>query len=297
MKRALVLSGGAMVGLAWQTGVAAGLEEAGVDLRDADMIFGTAAGASLGWRLACGRAATTLAAAICIEENAAPSPAASSRTAPPSGLPDLLWRQFEAELAGGDATSLRREIGAMSLDAKTVDEATYLERTDQMLPIGRGQPWPAKFACSAVDAGTGELVAWRASSAVGLAEAVGSSCSVPISSPAVTIKARRYISGAMRSVSNADLAAGYDHVLVIAMRPPPSDPRTTERMQRSLAFETDRLREGGAVVDVVQPDDASMAAIGFELANVLDLRRRPAACKAGMAQGRALAAALKPYWD
>lgn len=285
-----------MVGMAWQTGVAAGLQEADLHLCDADMIFGTAAGASLGWRLACGRAATTLAAAICAEDNPVPSLAPSSPSAPPSGLPDLLWRQFEAEMAGGDAASLRREIGAMSLGARTVDESTFLERTDQMLPIGRGQPWPANFACSAIDAGTGELVAWRASSAVGLAEAVGSSCSVPISSPAVTIKGRRYISGAMRSVSNADLAAGYDHVLVMAMRPPPSDPRTTERMQRSLAFETDRLRQGGASVNVVQPDGASMDAIGFELANILDLRRRPAACKAGIAQGRALAAVLKPYW-
>lgn len=282
-----------MVGMAWQTGVVAGLLEADVDVRLADLILGTAAGASLGWQLASGRSAAEIAATICAEVNAPPP---APRLAPPSALPDLLWRQCEAELAGHDPMPLRREIGALSLSAPPADEAAFLDTIGKAVPLGRGHPWPARFACSAIDAESGQLLAWRAASGIALVEGVGSSCSVPISNPAVTIKGRRYISGAMRSVSNADLAAGYKQVLVLAMRAPPGDARMAERMQRSLVFETSRLRDGGAVVDVVQPDDLSMSAIGFELANVLDLRRRPAACEAGIAQGRALAPSLKPGW-
>ncbi len=41
------------------------------------------------------------------------------------------------------------------------------------------------------------------------------------------------------------------------------------------------------------PDDASVAAFGV---NLMDARERPGAAKAGLEQGRALAAALKVVW-
>ena len=40
-KRALVLGGGGSIGIAWETGVAAGLADEGIDLRLADKIVGT----------------------------------------------------------------------------------------------------------------------------------------------------------------------------------------------------------------------------------------------------------------
>ena len=43
--RAVVLSGGGVVGLAWEMGMLIGLAEAGVDVRNADMFVGTSAGA------------------------------------------------------------------------------------------------------------------------------------------------------------------------------------------------------------------------------------------------------------
>lgn len=45
MGKALVLGGGGIVGLAWEIGVLTGLRDAGVDLRDADVILGTSTGA------------------------------------------------------------------------------------------------------------------------------------------------------------------------------------------------------------------------------------------------------------
>jgi predicted acylesterase/phospholipase RssA len=52
-KRAIVLGGGGVTGIAWETGVLAGLQEAGVDLR-ADAVFGTSAGSFAGTALAGG---------------------------------------------------------------------------------------------------------------------------------------------------------------------------------------------------------------------------------------------------
>ena len=53
--RALVLGGGGPVGIAWESGLAAGLEEEGVRLADADLIVGTSAGSVVGAQLALGR--------------------------------------------------------------------------------------------------------------------------------------------------------------------------------------------------------------------------------------------------
>ena len=48
MRRALVLGGGGITGIAWEIGVVAGLVEAGVDLRAADLFIGTSAGSVVG---------------------------------------------------------------------------------------------------------------------------------------------------------------------------------------------------------------------------------------------------------
>lgn len=46
--RGLVLGGGGITGIAWETGLLWGLAEAGVDLTGADRIVGTSAGSIVG---------------------------------------------------------------------------------------------------------------------------------------------------------------------------------------------------------------------------------------------------------
>jgi NTE family protein len=53
------------------------------------------------------------------------------------------------------------------------------------------------------------------------------------------------------------------------------------------------LTDAGAKVEVVYPDAGSVTAFGI---NLMDARRRPAAAKAGYAQGKAEADALKAFW-
>src|SRR5271154_1068147 len=66
--RALVLGGGGPVGIAWESGVLAGMAECGVDLAQADLICGTSAGSFVGAQLALGHTAASLVAPYLTEE-------------------------------------------------------------------------------------------------------------------------------------------------------------------------------------------------------------------------------------
>src|SRR3954468_18850847 len=51
MKRALVLGGGGITGIAWEIGLLKGLRDLGVDLTAADTVIGTSAGSVVGAQL------------------------------------------------------------------------------------------------------------------------------------------------------------------------------------------------------------------------------------------------------
>ena len=54
-RRALILGGGGVTGIAWETGLIAGLADRGVDLAAADVIIGTSAGPVAGTDIASGQ--------------------------------------------------------------------------------------------------------------------------------------------------------------------------------------------------------------------------------------------------
>ena len=67
-----------------------------------------------------------------------------------------------------------------------------------------------------VDARTGEFAVFDSAGDASLVDAVGASCAVPGLWPPVTIGERRFMDGGMRTVANADLAHGYERVLIVA---------------------------------------------------------------------------------
>ncbi len=301
MTRALVLSGGGPVGIAWEAGLLAGLAEGGVDLAAADYILGTSAGSFVGSQLAMGRKAADMAASILAEaERISAAVAAGSRPSAAGGggggAPNLgvLFQLMQAARSGTrDPQEVRREIGRYALEAKTMDEESFIKSFGRQLSGPQADAWPERgYACTAVDAETGEFVVWNADSKVGLARAVASSCSVPGVYPPITINGRRYIDGGMRSGSNADLATGHELVIVVGLRTA-GDAEASERMRAPLEQEMQVLRDGGARTELILPDDASVAAFGL---NLMDGRKRPGAAKAGIEQGKALAPALKGVW-
>jgi NTE family protein len=114
---------------------------------------------------------------------------------------------------------------------------------------------------------------------VGLVAAVAASCAVPGIWPPVSIDGRRYVDGGVRSSDNADLAAGFARVVVLA----PMGFESPLPSALPLAGAVDQLRRDGSRVAVVVPDTPSRAAIGT---NPLDPTTRGPAVRAGREQGR-----------
>jgi NTE family protein len=294
MTRALVLGGGGPVGIAWESGLVAGLAQAGVDLGQADFTMGTSAGSFVGARLALGADAKTLADPILAETERPASPPREGASRAPADLSRLMAMIAEAQEGLRNPAEVRAEIGAFALAADTMDEAAFIASFGRSFAGLPDEVWPERgFACTAVDAVTGAFQLWTQASGVGVARAVASSCSVPGVYPPVTLKGRRYIDGGMRSATNADMAAGHELVLVIALRLQAAGGAAAERIAAGLDQEIESLKDGGATVIAITPDDASIAAFG---ANLMDFARRPDAARAGLAQGHAYAGDLKAYW-
>lgn len=294
MSRALVLGGGGPVGIAWEAGLLAGLAEGGVDLAQADFILGTSAGSVVGALLALGRPAGDIAGPIMAEAERPrdiPQQVAQERPGAPNMMV-LLQKMQEAASGERDPQEVRREIGEFSLAAQTVDEESFLSGFGRQLAQAKEGVWPARgYACTAVDTATGEFVVWNAASKISLSRAVASSCSVPGVFPAITINARRYMDGGMRSATNADLAKGCDRTVVIALRLAAGE--FGDRMMAPVTREIAALTEAGGQAELIVPDEASTAAFGM---NLMNPKHRPAAAKAGLEQGRALAGRLKGFW-
>ncbi len=286
--RALVLSGGGIVGIAWETGLVAGLAEGGVDLSEADLIVGTSAGSIVGSRLALGdKAADLLEEASSEEIDPAEEAVASPASIDMAALAQLGQMMIGAEKMTAEVL---RKIGALALQTETVDEERWLAPFEEQI-AGRG--WPEqKLLLSAVDAESGEFRTWDRNSGVDLARAVASSCAVPALFPPVTIEGHRYMDGGVRSVNNADLAKGYDVVLVVAFLNMFS--QAGGPLGKIVNAELDMLRESGSKVQVEGPDEQAAQAFGL---NPMDMNKRVEGGKEGLRQGRELADKLRELWS
>jgi NTE family protein len=276
-KRALVLAGGGVTGIAWETGLIAGLAGLGIDLAAADVIIGTSAGSVVGTDIACGQELEALYQA----QLAPPAPEPAVRIGW-DFIGRLLWDVHTSP----DPKRARARIGRWALAVPTVPEADRRKVFEARLPTS---VWPSRpLKVTAVDAQTGDLAVFDSAGAVGLVDAVGASCAVPGLWPPVTIGERRFMDGGMRTVANADLAHGYERVVIVAPVAAGIGFMASPRRQAAA------LTAAGAGVALVRPDRAAVRAIGR---NVLDVSRRAAAARAGRAQAAAEAQAVGAVWQ
>ena len=279
MTRALVLGGGGVAGIGWQTGLLFGLSEAGVDVTVADVVIGTSAGSTTGAQLLSGTPLGRLYDRHVFPTGESTEIAAELDT-------DQMVATWGALLNEHDpGPALRAAIGRYALTAATVPERQRRAVIEARLP---SHDWPSTpLQIVAVDATTGEERVFTADDGVPLVDAVAASCAVPGVWPPVAIEGRRYIDGGVRSSANADLAEGHDQVLVIA---PVRDFLVPER---PITRRLKKLQKSASLL-TVQPDDASLAAMG---PNPLDPAMAKPAAQAGRAQAADVVAAVREVWS
>jgi NTE family protein len=280
VERALVLSGGGVAGIAWETGVLRGIRDGSGGAADpaveADVVVGTSAGSTVAAQLH-GASLDELFAAQLADEHAeiavefdldallAAMSAAYDRGRRP--LPDAL-----------------RQLGEFALEAPTVPEPTRRAVIEARLP---DHGWPERRVLITAVGVDGSFVAFDRDSGVSLVDAVAASCAVPGIWPPVTIDGKRYVDGGMRSSTNADLAAGCTHALALVTSPDALQKGPLGGVERELAG------LAPAVTHLVVADKASLRAFGR---NPLDPAVRRASAEAGYAQGCAVAAEVAAWW-
>lgn len=278
--RALVLGGGGVAGIAWELGVLSALQDAGVDLDAADLVVGSSAGSVVGTFVRAG------AVQQAYDQQHAAVPTTYEEPVPIDA--DDFQQRIGAVLDGAtsdqDARARLGRLAQRTTTGQTDDQraATFAET----LPSTEWPPEP--LAVTAIDATDGTFRVLTAADGVPLARAVAASCSVPLVWSPVTIEGRPYVDGGMRSATNADVAAGYERVLVVACGPEGPSP-----LGPWLDVAVEGLRAAGSSVEVVIADSTSQQAFGT---NSLSLSTQAPAADAGRAQGTAVAEGIAAFW-
>jgi NTE family protein len=274
-RRAVVLGAGGPAGIAWEVGVVAGLQDAGTDLRDADLFVGTSAGSVVATQITSGLAIEKM-----FQQQVDPNQQVKEV------MPPIDFNQLRADIAraregAGGVSEILQRVGVWALAAKTVSEAQRRDVIAARLPV---HVWPERaLRVVAVDVESGERRVFDRSSGVDLIDAVAASCAVPGVWPPVTINGRRYMDGGAYATENADLAIGCDHVLVLALTP-----RLPAMAATSLDAALKVLRDSGARIEVVHPDEATEAAFALVGGDLLDPAARESAARGGRTQGRSI---------
>ena len=213
---ALVLGGGGAAGNAWEIGVIAGLAEAGLDMTEAaDLVIGTSAGATAAAQVRSGMPPAELLASVL-------SPpvrrVGQSQERPPSLPTATVYERMRAiSAAATSAADLQRAMGAFGLESDSILGPGAGQRRAIVAARLPRPEWPERpMIVTAIDAHTGELVAFDRDSGADLVDAVTASTALPGLVPTVSINGTPYIDGGVRSPDNADLASGYANVVVLS---------------------------------------------------------------------------------
>jgi NTE family protein len=279
-KRGLVLAGGGLAGIAWETGILRGIEDESAEtvraLLDSDVVMGTSAGSAVAAQLGSG---------LSLEELYDRQVTGAGKEIDPGVDIEDITRLFLNALSDPGATTAQKlqRIGEVARSTKTVSEAVRRDVIGQRLP---SHDWPERdLRITAIDIGTGELVAIDRKSGVELVDAVAASCAVPGAWPPVTIGERRYMDGGVGSTMNLELATDCDAVVVLV----PSGKGAPSPFGPDPAVEVDAF--AGRSLGVFADDDA-LSAFG---PNPLDPACREPSARAGRAQGRRVTAEVAEF--
>jgi NTE family protein len=293
---AVVMGAGGAAGWAFHAGVVAGLAQLGRPLQQADVVVGTSAGAPVAAAVLAGASPEQVTETLLRP----PTPAEVERYRATLADARSSWRRRLRPAAphlAVEALPNRAGVGVAlaGLVPSGLFPTTPLRRAPGVEDLGTD--WPAGLWIPAVRLSDGQRVTFgRDRVEVAVADAVEASQAVPIMFMPRRIDDDRYVDGATRSPTNADVLVGagrpvrgIGHVLLVApmSRHPTWIMRTfaNRRLRQELAM----LVDAGLRVTVVVPDDEVAAHLdGFP-------RRDPAAIPEVVAGGRrAVIEALDP---
>ncbi|MFT4188253.1 MAG: patatin-like phospholipase family protein [Aeromicrobium sp.] len=289
IRRGVVIGCGGTLGFAWTAVMLAEVERAlDWDVREADLLIGTSAGAEMVAMLGAGRAPAQILAALDGEPDA--DPVLRDHLAEHPGMvppvPGLGWPGV-----GVTRQAVRNRqglyTGLAGLLPRGRADATWLRTLgDRLANAGGWVDHPATWIIG-LDTRSGQRAAFGAPGhpAAGLGEAIAASWAIPGWFPPVHIDGRDYFDGGTASPTSADLAlpAELDEVVIVAPMttsggvPGRGAHRVERLLRRQMTAVLDReqaaLEAAGVRVIRVEPGTEELHATG---PNFMDLRRREA---------------------
>lgn len=274
-KRALVLAGGGLAGIAWETGLLLGISdeipEVAELLLSSDVLLGTSAGSAVAAQIGSGLSLGELFARQVV--------AGETHEIHPGVSVEAISELFlEAMLTPGATKEQKlQRIGEVAVDVsergQTVPESVRRSVIARRLPSHR---WPPRtLRVTGIDVATGELVVFDNDSGVNLVDAVAASCAVPAAWPPVTIGERRFMDGGVGSTVN--MSAVLDCAVAVALVPSGADSPSPWGIAASEEIDA----FPGATLAVFA-DSESLTAFG---PNALDPACRLPSAEAGRVQG------------
>lgn len=281
MRGALVLAGGGYVAGSWELGLLMGMADAGLDVRNADLMVGTSAGARVALDLASGKALEEFYQRRV--ETGSPSQVSAAEI----DWPRIKAGVEKAKNAGGGTAEILRRMGALALEVAPGNGTDRRPTVAKQIPM---QDWPSKrVIIVAVNAETGERRAFDRESGIDLAGAIIAT-TASFGSPPLLFDGQHYFDGGYYSGDNADLAIGCERVLILSLLPPPQAMRLVS-LDEAIAG----LRKAGSLVEVVHPDEETLAALASTGGAMNPASGRPAAI-AGRLQGRRVSEHIASFW-
>jgi NTE family protein len=299
----LVLGGGGILGEAWLSAVLAGIDQGGgFDPCACGSYVGTSAGSIVATALVAGEHPGERLGLLPEQP-----PVAESDVA---GEPSSVRRALGTAASLGSAALAPFASLALSSSAPggAVLRRSALARVHtgdrSLAELGRmierfGLHWDGRLRIAAVELESGRRVMFGAPGATQLSvsQAVQASCAIPGVFRPLRAGGRSFVDGGVWSPTNMDAAevGRGDRVLCLnptgSIRAAISEPTgALAAVSRSLAAaEALALKRRGASTRTVNPDQASVAAMGV---NLMDPRQRGDVIGAGLGQGRRLAKEL-----
>lgn len=271
MSRALVLAGGGLAGIAWETGILLGIADeapaAAAALLASDVLLGTSAGSTVAAQLSSGLPLVELYARQLADTSHEIHPGVSV-----DGITELFLDAVT--IPGATKAQKLQRIGAVAAATDTVDEAVRRDVIAHRLP---SHEWPSReLRVTGIDIETGELVIFDRDSGIDLVDAVAASCAVPGAWPPVTAAGKRYMDGGVGSSVNMSVVADCGTAVVLVPSSPDApSPWGTGTAEEIAAFPGDTV--------AVFADGDALEAFG---PNPLDPACRAPSATAGRAQGR-----------